>query len=97
MSRQRVYCCAATAMLFLLLSVGGSVLTARQDLAKPIPEPPGSAVERKELLPPHRQHTDEEAKRIAGIYLERFDTFGLSRSLEHRCRIWYKKVGTTLR
>ncbi|HKM54625.1 MAG TPA: hypothetical protein VJY33_14535 [Isosphaeraceae bacterium] len=97
MSRQRVYRCAATALLFLSLSVGGSILTARQEPPKPIPEPPGAAVERKELRPPHRQHTDEEAKRIAGIYLERFDTFGLSRALEHRCRIWYKKVGITLR
>src|SRR5208337_1315410 len=63
MSRQRVYCCAATALFFLLLSVGGSVLTARQEPPKPIPEPPGSAAERKEPLPPQRQHADVEAKR----------------------------------
>src|SRR5208283_4274193 len=35
----------------------------RRDLAKPIPEPPDSAAERKELLPPHQQHADVEAKR----------------------------------
>ncbi len=50
-------------MLFLLLTVGGSVLTARQERPKPIPEPPGSAAARKELLPPHRPHADVEARR----------------------------------
>ena len=34
MSRQRIYCCAATALFLLLLCVGGSVLTARQEPAK---------------------------------------------------------------
>jgi protein involved in polysaccharide export with SLBB domain len=62
MSRQRVYCCAATALLFLLLSVGGSVLTARREQPKPIPEPPG-AENQKKALPPFRQHAAVEAKR----------------------------------
>ena len=53
MSRQRVYCCAATALLFLLLSVGGSVLTARQEPAKLVPQPPAEPVPgQKEPVPP---------------------------------------------
>jgi protein involved in polysaccharide export with SLBB domain len=63
MSRQRVYCCAATALLFLSLFVGGSVLTARQERPEPIPEPPGSEVKKKGALPPDRQHAAVEAKR----------------------------------
>ncbi|HMF37477.1 MAG TPA: hypothetical protein VKF17_12585 [Isosphaeraceae bacterium] len=54
MSRQRVYRCAATALLFLSLSVGGSILTARQEPPKPIPEPPGAENQKKALRPSAR-------------------------------------------
>src|SRR5271165_4304047 len=64
MSRQRVYYCAATALLFLLLFVGGSLLTAQQGRPKPIPEPqPGAEAKKKEALPPFWKHAAVEAKR----------------------------------
>jgi len=63
MNRQRVYCCVATISVCLFLCVGGSVLTARQEGPKPIPEPSTSTPERKQLVAPHRQHVDVEAKK----------------------------------
>jgi len=65
MSRQQVYCCAATALFVLLLAAGGSVLTARQEAPKLIPQPPPGAVSEKEALPPHVPAAGLQAERAA--------------------------------
>ena len=43
MNRQRIYCCVLTVILFLAVSVGGSILTARQEQPKAAPKPPAEA------------------------------------------------------
>jgi protein involved in polysaccharide export with SLBB domain len=66
MSRQRVYYCATTAVLFLLLTVGGSVLTARQEATKLAPQPPpGTVVEKQEPVPSHVPPAGMDAERAA--------------------------------
>ncbi len=52
MSRQHVYYCAVSAVMFLLFSVAGSVLTARQEASKPVPQPASGAAAGKAAPPP---------------------------------------------
>ncbi len=72
MSRQRICYCGATAVAFVLLSWGGSVLTARQEAAKPAPQPPSGAAAGKEAAPPVPPADSLENKtHAAGVSLDK--------------------------
>lgn len=62
MNRQRIYCCVLTVILFLAVSVGGSILTARQEQPKAAPKPPAEApAAKKAPAPPFAPAAGAEA------------------------------------